>query len=62
MSDSLSDKEQTASTQGVGGIPVGYERLILTRVGNVRELLAGDGGTVADIDPTAEPPLQSSPQ
>ncbi len=56
MSDSLNMEEQ----KGLGE-PVGYERPTLTKVGNVRELLAGDGGTVTDLDTSAEEP-QSSPQ
>jgi hypothetical protein len=42
--------------------PSGYVPPRLTKVGNVRDLLAGEGGTVADIDPTSGNPQQSSPQ
>ena len=34
----------------------------LTKVGNVRDLLAGQGGTIPETDPTAFDPQQSSPQ
>jgi hypothetical protein len=38
----------------------GYLPPSLKKVGNVRDLLAGDTGTVDDMDPTGEP-LRSSP-
>ncbi len=34
----------------------------LTKVGNVRELLAGEGGTIPETDPSAFDPQKSSPQ
>jgi hypothetical protein len=54
---------QSAKGGEVGdvGDVVGYVAPLLTKVGNVRNLLAGDGGTVTDADPTALDPHQSSP-
>jgi hypothetical protein len=51
---------QSAKGGEVGDV-VGYVAPLLTKVGNVRNLLAGDGGTVTDADPTALDPHQSSP-
>jgi hypothetical protein len=67
MPNSLSADEQPNTAAGGDGPPVApspmtYDPPRLTRVGNVRDLLAGDGGTVQDMDPTAGDPQQSSPQ
>ena len=59
MSDSLSEERSEIAEAAA---PVRYERPTLTKVGNVRELLAGEGGTVADVDPTLGSPLQASPE
>jgi hypothetical protein len=32
-----------------------YEAPRLTRIGNVRELLAGDSGSITDVDPSGGP-------
>jgi hypothetical protein len=53
--------EDPSAQQGETLVRVVYEPPSLTKVGNVRELLAGEGGTVTDIDPDAGP-LQASPQ
>jgi hypothetical protein len=56
MSDSLSGSNEQQPIDGRSGsaLPEGYEPPRLTRVGNVRDLLAGNGGTSADSDPTAD--------
>ena len=54
--------QQAAGDSAQAVAPGAYVPPRLTKVGNVRELLAGDGGTVTDIDPTAFDPHQSSPQ
>jgi hypothetical protein len=38
-----------------------YEAPKLTKVGNVRELLAGDGGSQPDVQPNPNDPQQAGP-
>jgi hypothetical protein len=45
MSDSVTAQESEETA---------YERPTLTKVGNVRDLLAGETGTSPDLDPSAE--------
>ena len=58
MPDRLNAQDQEESS---GEGPVGYVPPRLTRVGNVRELLAGVSGSVPDMDPSAID-NQASPQ
>jgi hypothetical protein len=39
-----------------------YEAPKVTRIGNARDLLAGDGGSVTDVDPAALEPQQAGTQ
>jgi len=45
----MSDNAQEVESRGRAG----YEPPVLVKVGNVRELLAGEAGTVPDADPLA---------
>jgi hypothetical protein len=56
MSDELKaqvNESPVSESVAVAPAPGGYEPPRLTKVGNVRELLAGEGGTQPDIDPSA---------
>ena len=60
MSDNENLRAEEKSASEDRSTPMAYLPPRLTRVGNVRELLAGDGGSVTDADPSAID-LQSSP-
>jgi hypothetical protein len=60
MPDSENERAEQTSAVVDRSTPIAYLPPRLTRVGNVRALLAGDGGSVADLDPTAED-LRSTP-
>lgn len=57
MSDEISaeikKRVSGAPADQSGPAPASYQPPSLTKVGNVRELLAGNGGTVTDADPTS---------
>jgi hypothetical protein len=60
MSDRSNVREDANAAEGQTQA-TGYQPPHLTRIGNVRDLLAGGGGTVPDADPTAIED-QSTPQ
>jgi hypothetical protein len=60
MSDGSNVREDANAAEGQTAAN-GYQPPHLTRIGNVRDLLAGQGGTVPDGDPTAID-NQSTPQ
>jgi hypothetical protein len=48
-----------ARTEEETGVSERYEPPRLTRIGNVRDMLAGDHGSLADGDPMGEFPTRS---
>jgi hypothetical protein len=54
----MSDSDDVTETAGKYESPK-YESPMLTKLGNVRELLAGDGGTSPDVQINPNDPQQA---